>query len=46
MSPKKDRIILGYSKQIEMIRLNSLWNRLAKDPEYLKLYSDFLKEYE
>ncbi|GBM45351.1 hypothetical protein AVEN_172970-1 [Araneus ventricosus] len=37
---------LGYSRDIALNRLASLWTRLSRDQEYLKLYRDFLKEYE
>ncbi|XP_055948211.1 uncharacterized protein LOC129981403 [Argiope bruennichi] len=37
---------LGNSRDIAVKRLESLWTRLSRDQKYLKLYSDFLKEYE
>ncbi|GBO18825.1 hypothetical protein AVEN_175441-1 [Araneus ventricosus] len=37
---------LGNSRDIAINRLASLWTRLSRDQEYLKLYRDFLKEYE
>ncbi|GBM25729.1 hypothetical protein AVEN_265228-1 [Araneus ventricosus] len=37
---------LGNSRDIALNRLASLWTRLSRDQEYLKLYRDFLKEYE
>ncbi|XP_055941831.1 uncharacterized protein LOC129971877 [Argiope bruennichi] len=37
---------LGNSRDIALKRLESLWTRLSRDQKYLKLYSDFLKEYE
>ncbi|GBO13006.1 hypothetical protein AVEN_225145-1 [Araneus ventricosus] len=37
---------LGNSRDIALNRLASLWTRLFRDQEYLKLYRDFLKEYE
>ncbi|GFX33004.1 integrase catalytic domain-containing protein [Trichonephila clavipes] len=43
---KKDPNCLGQSKDIALKKLNSLWNRLKREPNYLKLYRDFLKEYE
>ncbi|GFX00195.1 integrase catalytic domain-containing protein [Trichonephila clavipes] len=42
---KKDPSCLGQSKDIALKKLNSLWNRLKREPNYLKLYRDFLKEY-
>ncbi|GFV43333.1 integrase catalytic domain-containing protein [Trichonephila clavipes] len=45
MSFKKDPNCLGQSKDIALKKLNSLWNRLKREPNYLKLYRDFLKEY-
>ncbi|GFW10241.1 integrase catalytic domain-containing protein [Trichonephila clavipes] len=42
---KKDPNCLGQSKDIALKELNSLWNRLKRKPNYLKLYRDFLKEY-
>ncbi|GFW18186.1 integrase catalytic domain-containing protein [Trichonephila clavipes] len=42
---KKDPNCLGQSKDIALKKLNSLWNRLKCEPNYLKLYRDFLKEY-
>ncbi|GFS80306.1 uncharacterized protein TNCV_3447581 [Trichonephila clavipes] len=42
---KKDPNCLGQSKDIALKKLNSLWNRLKREPNYLKLYKDFLKEY-
>ncbi|GFV94093.1 integrase catalytic domain-containing protein [Trichonephila clavipes] len=42
---KKDPNCLGQSKDIALKKLNSLWNRLKREPNYLKLYRDFLKEY-
>lgn len=36
---------LGNSRDIALARLKSLWTRLAKDQNYLKLYRDFLNEY-
>ncbi|GFX23669.1 integrase catalytic domain-containing protein [Trichonephila clavipes] len=42
---KKDPNCLGQSKDIALTKLNSLWNRLKREPNYLKLYRDFLKEY-
>ncbi|GFT78884.1 integrase catalytic domain-containing protein [Trichonephila clavipes] len=42
---KKDPNCLGQSKDIALKKLNSLWNRLKREPNYLKLYRDILKEY-
>ncbi|GFX76513.1 integrase catalytic domain-containing protein [Trichonephila clavipes] len=42
---KKDPNCLGQSKDIALKKLNFLWNRLKREPNYLKLYRDFLKEY-
>ncbi|GFY26302.1 integrase catalytic domain-containing protein [Trichonephila clavipes] len=42
---KKDQNCLGQSKDIALKKLNSLWNILKREPNYLKLYRDFLKEY-
>ncbi|GFW01242.1 DUF1758 domain-containing protein [Trichonephila clavipes] len=38
---KKDPNCLGQSKDIALKKLNSLWNRLKREPNYLKLYRDF-----
>ncbi|GFY12396.1 integrase catalytic domain-containing protein [Trichonephila clavipes] len=45
MPLKKDPNCLGQSIDIDLKKLNSLWNRLKREPNYLKLYRDFLKEY-
>ncbi|GIY23597.1 reverse transcriptase [Caerostris extrusa] len=37
MPLKQDPTCLDYSKQIVLVRLRSLWTRLSKDQEYLKL---------
>ncbi|GFX93840.1 uncharacterized protein TNCV_1590161 [Trichonephila clavipes] len=37
---------LGNSKDIALKRLGSLWNRLARDKNYLNLYREFLRDYE
>ncbi|GFT12622.1 integrase catalytic domain-containing protein [Trichonephila clavipes] len=42
---KKDPNCLGQSKDIALKKLNYLWNRLKREPNYLKLYRDFLEEY-
>ncbi|GFV42478.1 DUF1758 domain-containing protein [Trichonephila clavipes] len=39
---KRDPNCLGQSKDIAFKKLNSLWNRLKREPNYLKLYRDFL----
>ncbi|GFW85029.1 uncharacterized protein TNCV_3247691 [Trichonephila clavipes] len=38
---KKDK-----SRDIALKRLNALWTRLIRDPQYLKLYRDFIHEYD
>ena len=43
---KEDPSTLGDSKAVALKRLDSLWNRLGKDAEYLNLYKNFLSEYE
>ncbi|GFV42059.1 integrase catalytic domain-containing protein [Trichonephila clavipes] len=42
---KNKETIICQSKDIALKKLNSLWNRLKREPNYLKLYRDFLKEY-
>ncbi|GFX11544.1 uncharacterized protein TNCV_5141201 [Trichonephila clavipes] len=37
---------LGESRDIALKRLNALWTRLIRDPQYLKLHRDFIHEYE
>lgn len=37
---------LGNSRDIAQKQLDSLWARMSRDQEYLKLYREFLKEYE
>ncbi|GFW59840.1 uncharacterized protein TNCV_2917221 [Trichonephila clavipes] len=37
---------LGNSKDIALKRLGSMWNRLARDENYLNLYREFLRDYE
>ncbi|GFV87391.1 uncharacterized protein TNCV_4033631 [Trichonephila clavipes] len=37
---------LGESRDIALKRLNALWTRLIRDPQYLKLYRDFIHEYD
>ncbi|GFV49112.1 integrase catalytic domain-containing protein [Trichonephila clavipes] len=34
------------SRDIALKRLNALWTRLIRDPQYLKLYRDFIHEYD
>ncbi|GFX34302.1 uncharacterized protein TNCV_3226491 [Trichonephila clavipes] len=46
MPLKKEPSCLGNSKDIALKRLGSLWNRLARDENYLKLYREFLRDYE
>lgn len=46
MPLKKDPDCLGESKQAAERRLDSLWKRLIREPEFLSLYQDFMKEYE
>ncbi|GFV58711.1 DUF1758 domain-containing protein [Trichonephila clavipes] len=41
MPLKKEPSCLGNSKDIALKRLGSLWNRLARDENYLNLYRDF-----
>ncbi|GFV90388.1 uncharacterized protein TNCV_935201 [Trichonephila clavipes] len=43
---KKEPNCLGESRDIALKRLNALWARLIRDPQYLKLYRDFIYEYE
>ncbi|GFW68926.1 uncharacterized protein TNCV_2918251 [Trichonephila clavipes] len=46
MPLKKEPSCLGNSKDIALKRLRSLWNRLARDENYLNLYREFLRDYE
>ncbi|GFT01210.1 uncharacterized protein TNCV_3373301 [Trichonephila clavipes] len=46
MPLKKEPSCLGNSKDIALKRLESLWNRLARDENYLNLYREFLRDYE
>ncbi|GFW03618.1 uncharacterized protein TNCV_3988371 [Trichonephila clavipes] len=46
MPLKKEPSCLGNSKNIALKRLGSLWNRLARDENYLNLYREFLRDYE
>ncbi|GFV84371.1 uncharacterized protein TNCV_2044191 [Trichonephila clavipes] len=43
---KNEPNCLGDSRDIALKRLNALWIRLIKDPQYLKLYRDFIHEYD
>ncbi|GFW27574.1 integrase catalytic domain-containing protein [Trichonephila clavipes] len=45
MPLKEDPSCLGESKQTTIQGLNSLWERLSRDKEYLSLYKKFLQEY-
>ncbi|XP_055929674.1 uncharacterized protein LOC129960329 [Argiope bruennichi] len=44
MPLKEDPSCLGHSKDIAVKRLNSLWNRLSNDSDYLSLYLDFMRD--
>ncbi|GFT69152.1 uncharacterized protein TNCV_2566091 [Trichonephila clavipes] len=46
MPLKKEPSCLGNSKDIALKRFGSLWNRLARDENYLNLYREFLRDYE
>ncbi|GFX43545.1 uncharacterized protein TNCV_509941 [Trichonephila clavipes] len=46
MPLKNEPNCLGESRDIAVERLNALWTRLIRDPQYLKLYRDFIHEYE
>ncbi|GFU87484.1 uncharacterized protein TNCV_2446181 [Trichonephila clavipes] len=46
MPLKKEPSCLGNLKDIALKRLGSLWNRLARDENYLNLYREFLRDYE
>nr|XP_042913750.1 uncharacterized protein LOC122273820 [Parasteatoda tepidariorum] len=43
---KEEPSCLGESRDIALKRLNSLWYRLSKDQEHLRLCKNFLDEYE
>ncbi|GFX77505.1 uncharacterized protein TNCV_4025551 [Trichonephila clavipes] len=43
---KNEPNCLGESRDIALKRLNALWTRLIKDPQYIKLYRDFIHEYD
>ncbi|GFX62480.1 uncharacterized protein TNCV_413221 [Trichonephila clavipes] len=44
--PKNKEAIFCESRDIALKRLNALWTRLIRDPQYLKLYRDFIHEYD
>ncbi|GFW76694.1 uncharacterized protein TNCV_4944111 [Trichonephila clavipes] len=46
MPLKNEPNCLGESRDIALKRLNALWTRLIIDPQYLKLYRDFIHEYD
>ncbi|GFY54396.1 DUF5641 domain-containing protein [Trichonephila inaurata madagascariensis] len=46
MPLKADPNCLGNSRGSALKRLNALWIRLERDPQYLKLYREFMQEYE
>ncbi|GFW93400.1 uncharacterized protein TNCV_2605171 [Trichonephila clavipes] len=46
MPLKNEPNCLGESRDIALKRLNALWTRLIRDPQYLKLYRDFIHEYD
>ncbi|GFW80471.1 DUF1758 domain-containing protein [Trichonephila clavipes] len=46
MPLKCDPNCLGSSRGIALKQLNALWIRLERDPQYLKLYREFMQEYE
>ncbi|GFS65045.1 uncharacterized protein TNCV_1635551 [Trichonephila clavipes] len=46
MPLKKEPSCLGNSKDIALKRLGSMWNRLARNENYLNLYREFLRDYE
>ncbi|GFW24455.1 uncharacterized protein TNCV_606961 [Trichonephila clavipes] len=46
MPLKNEPNCLGESRDITLKRLNVLWTRLIRDPQYLKLYRDFIYEYD
>ncbi|GFY25186.1 uncharacterized protein TNCV_2483071 [Trichonephila clavipes] len=43
---KNEEAIFCESRDIALKRLNVLWTRLIRDPQYLKLYRDFIHEYD
>ncbi|GFY25369.1 uncharacterized protein TNCV_2484891 [Trichonephila clavipes] len=46
MPLKEEPSCLGNSKGIALKRLGSMWNRLARDENYLNSYREFLRDYE
>ncbi|GFT20146.1 uncharacterized protein TNCV_1945801 [Trichonephila clavipes] len=44
MPLKNEPNCLGESKDIALKRLKALWTRLIRDPQYLKLYRDFIHD--
>ncbi|GFW72266.1 integrase catalytic domain-containing protein [Trichonephila clavipes] len=46
MPLKNEPNCLGESRDNALKRLNALWTRLIRDPQYLKLYRDFIHEYD
>ncbi|GFV61686.1 uncharacterized protein TNCV_188441 [Trichonephila clavipes] len=46
MPLKNEPNCLGESRGMALKRLNALWTRLIRDPQYLKLYRDFIHEYD
>ncbi|GFW68414.1 uncharacterized protein TNCV_1191131 [Trichonephila clavipes] len=44
--PKNEEAIFCESRDIALKQLNALWTRLIRDPQYLKLYRDFIHEYD
>ncbi|GFX91157.1 uncharacterized protein TNCV_1245721 [Trichonephila clavipes] len=46
MTLKNEPNCLGESRDIALKRLNALCTRLIRDPQYLKLYRDFIHEYD
>lgn len=46
MPLKEEPTCLGNSRDVAEKRLNSLYQRFVRDPEYFSLYKDFLREYE
>ncbi|GFU16197.1 uncharacterized protein TNCV_2405951 [Trichonephila clavipes] len=46
MPLKNEPNCLGELRDVALKRLNALWTRLIRDPQYLKLYKNFIHEYE
>lgn len=42
---KKDPACFGRYRDIAVRRLNSLWNKVIVDSDYIEMYKDFLTEY-